>query len=221
MKQKVLLIGGFHKTYSLAKSLLGRKYDVVVINKDYETCLTMAELKSLKVIQGDGTKPYVLEEAGADSSSIVIALTQHDQDNLVICELAKKQFQVKKTVALLEDSRKTDFFYKMGVDSVVCATNIVSGIIEQQAFIDDMMALIPIGNGKVHISEIQIQNGVAAIGKKIWEMNLPDEVIICCILRQTQNIIPRGDTRILEGDILVLISDEKHEAEAIHCLISR
>ena len=52
-------------------------------------------------------------------------------------------------------------------------------------------------------------------------MNLPDEVIICCILRQTQNIIPRGDTRILEGDILVLISDEKHEAEAIHCLISR
>lgn len=72
-------------------------------------------------ITGDATDLDVLQEA---------------QINLVICELCKKRFHVKKTVALLTDPKKTDFFYKMGIDSVVCAITAITGIIEQQAFVD-------------------------------------------------------------------------------------
>ena len=134
MKTRVLLVGGRSKAKSLATSLLRKGYQVTVINDTYEDCLKLAEIDKLIVINGDGTRPFVLEDASAGDADIAIALTSKDEDNLVICELCKKRFHVKKTVALLTDPKKTDFFYKMGIDSVVCAITAITGIIEQQAF---------------------------------------------------------------------------------------
>ncbi|MDD4643358.1 MAG: NAD-binding protein, partial [Erysipelotrichaceae bacterium] len=87
MKKKVLLIGGRRKAKALAKSLLRRDYQVTIINDSYEDCLMLAEIDKLSVINGDGTKPYVLEDANITDVDIAIALTSQDEDNLVICEL--------------------------------------------------------------------------------------------------------------------------------------
>jgi len=215
MKTQVLLIGGRNKAKSLAISLIHSGYRVTVINETYEDCLKLAETDKLRVINGDGTKPFVLEDAGASDVDIAIAMTSKDEDNLVICELCKKRFHIKKTVALVTDPKKTDFFYKMGIDSVVCAITAITGIIEQQALIDKMATLVPIREGRVSIAEVPINGNAAVVGKKLWEINLPKEVIIGCILRGDTTMIPRGDTRILAGDMLVLISSDKQEMAAI------
>ena len=114
----------------MAVSLLEQGYQVTVINDNYEDCLKLAEIKGLTVIYGNGTRPYILEEAGAENFDIAIALTSKDADNLVACQLCKRKYSVKKTVSLVEDPNKTEFFYKMGVDSVVCAVSAVTGIIQ-------------------------------------------------------------------------------------------
>ena len=215
MKGNVLLVGGRSKAKSLAQSLLKKGYRVTVINKDLPDCEKLAENEKLIVIHGDGTKPYVLEDAGAGNVEIAIALTPRDEDNLVICELCKKKFRVSKTLSLLSDPQKTDFFYKMGVDSVVCAISAVTSIIEQQAFMEEMAKAIPIGEGRVQLLEVPITETDPAAQKQVWEINLPKEVIIGCILRRDQTLIPRGDTRILAGDILVLISGKEQEEIAI------
>lgn len=215
MKGNVLLVGGRSKAKSLAQSLLQKGYRVTVINKDLSDCEKLAENEKLTVIHGDGTKPYVLEDAGAGNMELAIALTQRDEDNLVICELCKKKFGVSKTLSLLSDPQKTDFFYKMGVDSVVCAISAVTSIIEQQAFMEEMAKAIPIGEGRVQLLEVPITETDPAAQKQVWEINLPKEVIIGCILRRDQTLIPRGDTRILAGDILVLISGNEQEEIAI------
>lgn len=215
MKGNVLLVGGRSKAKSLAQSLLKKGYRVTVINKDLPDCEKLAENEKLIVIHGDGTKPYVLEDAGAGNAEIAIALTPRDEDNLVICELCKKKFRVSKTLSLLSDPQKTDFFYKMGVDSVVCAISAVTSIIEQQAFMEEMAKAIPIGEGRVQLLEVPITETDPAAQKQVWEINLPKEVIIGCILRRDQTLIPRGDTRILAGDILVLISGNEQEEIAI------
>ena len=215
MKGNVLLVGGRSKAKALAQSLLKKGYQVTVINRELSDCEKIAENEKLAVIHGDGTKPYVLEDAGAGHMEIVIALTPRDEDNLVICELCKKKFHVPKTLSLLSDPQKTDFFYKMGVDSVVCAISAVTGIIEQQAFMDEMAKAIPIGEGRVQLLEVPISETDPAAQKQVWELNLPKEVIIGCILRRDQTLIPRGDTRILGGDILVLISGNEQEEIAI------
>lgn len=215
MKGNVLLVGGRSKAKSLAQSLLKKGYRVTVINKDLLDCEKLAENEKLTVIHGDGTKPYVLEDAGAGNMELAIALTPRDEDNLVICELCKKKFGVSKTLSLLSDPQKTDFFYKMGVDSVVCAISAVTSIIEQQAFMEEMAKAIPIGEGRVQLLEVPITETDPAAQKQVWEVNLPKEVIIGCILRRDQTLIPRGDTRILAGDILVLISGNEQEEIAI------
>ena len=221
MKKHVLLVGSFTKARSLAGSLTQKGYHVTIINASPQECEILAKLRGVHVILGDGTKPYVLEDADARNMDIAIALTPRDSDNLVICQLCKKKFHVPKTVSVLNDPKKTEFFYQMGVDSVVCTTNVITGIIEQQAFMDEMATVIPLADGSPGIAEVPIPAGAPSVGRKLMELELPAEVILGCILRNGRGLIPRGDTRIHAGDIIVLISSKKQEMPAIKKLTGR
>jgi len=215
MSAKVLLIGGFNKTKFLAHSLIKRGYHAIAINSDNEKCLALAEIDNLAVFNGDGSKPFVLEEANAYDADIAIALTDRDDDNLVICELCKKKFHVKKTVALISDPKKIEFFYRMGIDSVVCAVSMIASVIEQQLFLDEMATLVPIGEGRIKIAQVPISATAPAANKQLGTINLPKEVIVGCVLRGEKSLIPRADTRVLAGDVLVLISSDEHEKTAV------
>ena len=219
--QNILLIGGHTKTKSLAASLHAQGYHVTVVNDNPDECLDMAELDGVNVYNGDGTKLYVLDEAGAADCNIAIALTARDDDNLVACQLCKRNFGVKKTVSLVSDPQKTDFFRQMGVDSVVCAITAVTSIIQQQAFIDDLVSIVPVGFGTVQIIEVHIPEDAPVCGKELWEIGLPHDVIIGCILRNDSALIPRGDTRINVGDTLVVIARSDQMEQAIQVLTRR
>ncbi|MDR1000549.1 MAG: TrkA family potassium uptake protein [Clostridiales bacterium] len=215
MKRRVVLIGGFNKTRTLAVSLIKKGYKVTAINSDMDKCAELAKVNELDVFNGDGSKPFILEDANVYNANIAIALTDRDDDNLVICELCKKKFKVKKTVALITDQRKTEFFYRMGIDDVVCAITTLASVIEQHAIMDEMSTLIAVGGSQLKIAQVRIGSAAPAVNKKIWELNLPNEVIIGFISRGDKNIVPRGETRIMSGDILILISTSRHENQAI------
>ena len=217
-KGRILLIGGRSKAKSLAVSLLAQGYPVTVINDCVDDCNRLADIKGLNVYHGDGTKPYVLDEAGAAECGIAIAMTSEDQVNLVACQICKRNYHVKKTVALVSDPAKIEFFHQMGVDRVVCAISAVTSIIQQQAVVNDMVNIVPVGQGKVQIVEIRIPEHSPVAGKKLWEIDLPSEVVVGCVLRRDQTIIPRGDTRINAGDTLVVIAGSGQEMQAAEVL---
>jgi trk system potassium uptake protein TrkA len=221
MRKHALVVGGFKRARALSGSLLKKGYHVTVINADIHKCQVLAENEKLTVIHGDGSKPFILEEANAYDADIVIALTDQDDDNLVTCQLCKKKFGVKKALTLITDPKKTDFFYKMGIDAVVCDTSVIAGIIEQQAFMDEITTMIPVGEGRINLSQVTINYTAPAAGRQLRELNLPKQVIIGCIMRGEKTIVPRGDTRILSGDILVLISSDRHEQAAVRELTGR
>ncbi len=193
-------------------------YRIVIVNANRQHCLALAQMNFVTVIHGDGTKLDVLQEANAQDVDLAIALTQKDEDNLVACQLCKKRFNAKRTIALLNDPNKTSFFYKMGIDSVVCAVSSVTSVIEQQEFLHRISNFVPIKEGRLNIAEVPIAQTAPITGKKIWEIDLPHEVIIGCVFRGEQSIVPRGDTRILAGDVLILISANKQEISAIQKL---
>lgn len=221
MKKRVLLVGGKDNARSLALSLIKQGYHITAVNDTYGDCMKLAEIDNLVVINGDGTNPFVLDDAHAMNCDAAIALTSKDEDNLVICELCKKRFHVKKTISLVSDPKKTDFFYQMGVDSVVCAITAVTSIMEQQAFMEKMENILPQGEGQVQIAEVPIPGTAPVVGKKLWEVNLPREVIIGCILRGGKTMIPHGNTQILTDDVLVLLSGNNQESDAIRELTGR
>ena len=158
---------------------------------------------------------FRLEDADAASCQVAIALTGSDETNLIICDMCKEFFHVEKTVSMLSDPSKTDFFYQMGIDRVVCALNMITNIMEENALMDEMMKMIPLEEGRLHIAETAILHHSSLIGKKLWELNLPKEIIIGCILRGDQSLIPRGDTSIKEGDILLMITSDKQKLNAV------
>ncbi len=221
MTKKVLLVGGFHKTKSLAESLLKKNYHISVINDNYEHYLNLSENDALTVIYGDGSQPFILEKANAAQADIVIALTRRDDDNLVICQLCKKMFNVEKTVSLVSDPKKIEFFQEMGVDSVVCAINAITNLLEQQALINDMQHCTPMANGRVTVAEVLLPKSSPVIDKKIWELGLAEGVIIGCILRHDQQVIPNGNTSLLAGDVLVVITAVEHLDCAIKSLTGK
>jgi trk system potassium uptake protein TrkA len=221
-KTRVVLVGGDSKAKALSKSLIKKGFFVTAINNDRQACDELATIENLRVMYGDGTKTYALEDADVYDFDLLIAMTKFDDANLVICEIAKKKFNVKKTVAVVSDPRKTDFFYKMGVDRVLCAINSITDAIEQLAFRDQLITTISVADAYVNVSQVPIGNRDPAIGRRLRELSLPNEVVIGCVHRANANIVPRGEFMILEGDILVLISsDDKRERQAVKALTGR
>lgn len=214
-KPAILIVGGFHKAMALAKSLLKSGYRVTVVNKSREDCDKLAEIPRLNVIYGDGSKRFVLEDADARACRAAIALTDSDETNLIICEMCKQYFGVKKTISLLNDPGKSDFFYQMGVDRAVCALTMIANILETQATMDEMTGMIPLENGRIHIAELPVLSGSPMAGHRLWELNLPKEIIVGCVLRGDQSLIPRGDTTIAEGDALLVITSDKTRLEKL------
>lgn len=215
MKKKILLIGGKTKLRSLSLSLIEKGYSVTAINKSFQDCLNLSEINKLEVVHGDGTKQYILEDTDAGKYDIAIALTPKDEDNLIICELCKKVYKIKKVISLISDPLKKDFFYKMGIDSVVCAISAVTNFIEQQTFINNMETVIPLIDGKIKILEIPVLENYPIVNKKLCEIKFPKGVIVGSILRGELTMIPDGETMILDGDILILISSNHQEQNTL------
>ncbi len=220
MRENILIVGGHTQARSLAESLIKRKHSVTIISDDYDFCLTLSSIQWLNVIHGDGSKPFVLEDANVGDFDVAIAMTTHDADNLVICELCK-YYGVKKAVAVVNDPKKISFFYKMGVDSAVCATTAISNIIEQQATVDEIGTIIPTTDERIRINEVTVPKTSPIIGKDLNEIPLPKEVIVGCILRGNDSIVPHGSTVIEENDTLLLISSKANELEAIKLILGK
>lgn len=215
MKENIILIGGYSKVRFLAPSIIKEGYHVTAINDDIEKCQSLALIDKLIVIHGDGSNPLVLGEAGALNAEVAIALTDKDADNLVICELCKEKFHVKKTASLVYDPEKINFFKRMGVDSVVCSVTAIASFIEQHRFYNEMVTMVPVGEGHICIVQTTITGTAPAVDKKLWEIDLPEDVIVGCIFRGEKSLIPRGDTRILAGDIVVMITTDENKAAAL------
>ncbi len=215
MKTNILLAGGYHKALSVGESLLQKGCQVTIVNADKRDCERLAETEGFKIIWGDASKEFILKEAQAAKMDIVIAMAPRDEDNFVICQICKKIYRVPKVVALLNDPKKTAFFYQMGIDRVVCAIGAITNIIEEQALMEKMTTMLPLTNGKINVLEIPILEQAGFEYTKLKDMNLPKDAIIGCIVRGEHSIIPGGDTMIMTGDIVILIVNGEVKEEVV------
>ena len=221
MSKKIFIIGGKTQARSLAESLNMKNYDVTVINNDERYCQRIAEIEGINVICGDGSRVDVLEDADINKCDVAIAMNDHDADNLVVCQLCKKIFFVKKTVALVGDANRTDLFYQVGVDSVICAISAITSILEQTTIAGELNHVIPVTEGRIRISEILVSENSEMVGKKLADINLPKEANIGCVIRDNETIIARGDTYIKANDTLLLLASAACEDKAVRIITGR
>lgn len=219
---RVIIVGGGKIVHFLTKSFVSKGYEVTIIHNDKEYCGRLAKKHpDTVVIWGDGTNPQVLEEAGAAYTHAIIAVTLNDPENLVICQVAQKLYQVSKTFAMVNDPRNVDVFKQLGVTTVISTAQIVSSMIEQKVFLEDIINLTPIEEGKVALIELEVQEDYPIINKTLAELDLTKDAIVGCILRKGEALIPRGDTTIIEGDKMIILALPKSQSHVLKALSGR
>ena len=202
---KVLIVGGGKTLYFLCRNFAAKGYEVVIVNRDKEECVQLARQLSATVVFGDGSDVRILKEAGAMRADAVLAITPNDQDNLVICQLASLRFGVPRTVALVNDPDNAEVFNKLGV-SAFSTTQIVGSLIEQRASLEQIINLLPVGEGRVNVTEIILDADSPVSGKRLKDISLPQNALVAVIIRDNQPIVPRGANELLAGDRVVLIT---------------
>jgi trk system potassium uptake protein len=202
---RVLIVGGGKQVYFLCKTFLAKGYQVTVVNRDPQECVRIARRLKVIVVQGDGSDPTILEEAGTQGADAILAITPNDEDNLAICQLAVVRHQVPRAVALVNDPDNEGVFRKLGV--VAFSTTLtMASMIEQRAALDEITNLIPVGEGKVNITEIKLTAASPVVGKTLRDLALPSDSLVAVVLRNEEALIPRGATELQAGDRIVLIT---------------
>jgi len=202
---KVIIVGGGKTLYFLCRNFASKGYEVVIINRDREECVRLARQLSAVVVCGDGSDPGTLKEAGAMGADVVLAITPKDQDNLVICQLAKLQFGVPRSVALANDPDNVEIFKKLDV-SAFSTTHIVGSLIEQHASFEQITNLLTVGEGRVNVTEITLDSDSPVAGRYLKDIALPDNALVAVVIRNGRAMVPRGANQLMAGDRLVLIT---------------
>lgn len=214
----ILLVGGRPTVRYLIRELKQKNHQVTVIDPDAPWCALLANECEVPAYCGDGTSPSLLQSAGTERMELVVALQTKDAANLLVCELAKKQFHVPKTMALVSDPKNAELFQNLGVDRCLCVTHYIGDMIEQETIVGSFSRYLQIENGKISIFEVTIEEDSAAANRKLWELGLPAQSIVSCIIRGEQTIIPQGNTELKSKDRAILLSSAEAMEEAVTVL---
>ena len=215
---KIILIGGSKLAYFLAKQFASKNYYTTIINDDYDEAKTLSRSLKATVIHGQGSDPATLVEAGAYQADVVLSLTTQDEDNLIACQIAQKEYGVPRTIALVNDPENQAIFEKLGISVAFSATQIIASLIEQQTATSDIQNLLPIAEGKVNVTEIALEADNPVVGKTINEISLPKGTLIGCIIRRGKVIVPNGNNSLQALDRLVVLGQPESYGELMRLL---
>jgi len=206
----VIVVGGGNTGSQLAKFLLEAGHTVRVIEERPNVLEKLAtEIPQEIIINGDGSSPTVLEKAGIKNAQVLAAVTGLDETNLVITSLGKFEFNVKRVIARINNSKNAWLFTpEMGVDVSLNQAEILARLTAEEMSLGDMMTMLKIRRGKYSIVEEKIAPSALAIGLALKDLSLPNNCIISGIIRHGEMVLPRGTTILEEGDeILALVDD--------------
>lgn len=205
---KVIVVGAGKVGYYLTKTLLEHGHTPVVIESDHELCSRIADDLGVTSIYGDGSTIDCLEAAGAAEAQSLVTVTGSDEANLIACQLAKRMFGIKKTVARVNNPKNLQVMRRLGVDIPISSTDSIARQIEREVDIASIRQVMALNQGKATISEITLPQNSPLDGVRISDIRLPEESVIISINRKGDLIIPRGKTCVFSGDvILVLVSN--------------
>ncbi len=213
----IIIVGGGNVGYYLAKTLVKTNHEVLVLEKNRLVHRTISEELGEVAMQGDGCEVRIMEEAGAERADAVVAVTGDDEDNLVICQMAKMQFNVPRTLARVNDPRNESLFHRLGIDATVSSTKIIYNLIEQEIETDEVIPLAALRRGNIEIVEIEIGPKSPVLGRTIQQIPMPGDALIISIIRQDHGMIPTADTVFDLGDsaLALVAADKEHELRDI------
>jgi trk system potassium uptake protein len=201
----VLVVGGGKVGYYLTRELIDSGHEVVLMERDATRASQIADEIGSIVVAHDGCEGKYLGEAGCNRADIVAAVTGDDEDNLVICQMAKHHFDVPRTIARVNNPQNEDLFRHLGVDEIISPTRMILGSIEQDIPVHELLHLAALGDSDLEIIEAHLQTGSPAVGRSPSELSMPEGCSLFAVVRNGVAAPLRGDTVLAVGDKVIAI----------------
>jgi len=207
-----VIVGGGRGGSYLARDLQGQGYQVKVVDRRPDVVAKLRQEIDGEVLCGDGCSPQILEQVGAAQAKLVVAMLHADEDNLVVCRLAKHQFKVARVIARVNNPQNEWLYTKAwGVDVAISQVHLTAKVIEEEIGLGELVTLLKLNRGEAALVEMRLPEGSPALGKAIRELQLPADTVIVSIIRDGKLVIPRGDTSLQVGDEVLAVSTVKAE----------
>ena len=218
---RIIIVGGGNVGFYLVKTLMAEKHHIMLIDSNRARCERVASAfggSYVEVTHGDGTNADCLRDAGIYHAEALIAVTGQDQNNLVSCQLAKEYFGVKRTIARVKNPKNIRVFEQLGVDSVISSTARIAGSIDSELDWVDINELLTRKATHVRVREALVASDSEYNGKSLNQIGLPKGMIVVCIVRDGEAMIPDGETALQQDDNVVLLGNEFDLPNVMHNL---
>ncbi|MEW6100951.1 MAG: TrkA family potassium uptake protein [Candidatus Omnitrophota bacterium] len=217
----IVIVGAGKVGYFLAKRLIASKHTVAIVDKEKNICEEIAKEIEAFVINGDGCEPRILEEAGIERADVLAAVTGEDEDNLIICQLAKEKFNLRRTVGRVNNPDNEHLFSELGIDVPVDATKIIAKIVEEEVSFSDFVNLMSFKRGKLSIVRVDLPEDSPAINKELKDIQLPADSVLVSIVRGEEVIVPKGNTVLKTGDDVIALTLTGNEPQLLNLLAGK
>ena len=208
----IIIAGGGKVGYNLTKILADKGHEVTLIEKDKARYLELSEEMGDAVLWGDACEVALLRDAGCNRANVVVAVTGDDEDNLVVCQMTKSMFIEKaRTIARVNDPKNEGVFVDLGVDNTVSTTRVIDALIEEKIESEMLMPLTLLGKGNMEIVQVELSKKSKGVGKKVKDLNLPDETILIAALRGEQVVVLKGDIELAADDQIIALTTKENE----------
>ena len=214
---KILIVGAGEVGFHIAGHLSHENKEVVVIDKDAEALRRISDNLDVQAVQGSGSSPVVLKDAGILNAEILLAVTNSDEANLVACLVADIISPTTKKLARVRDA-DFDKFYEHFRDHAPHIDNVINPEIEVVKTISNMISVpgavdvAEFADGRIKFIGIYLDKTSRLAGVKLSE--LPEKIegdarpLIAAVVRENELIIPGGDDRLMPGDLIYFICEE-------------
>jgi trk system potassium uptake protein TrkA len=217
-----IIAGGGKVGANVARTLINAKHEVTLIEQRSDRFRRLEEEFDFHVHHGDATELHVLEAAGIKRpADLILAVTGDDEDNLVICQLAKEKYGVPKLIARVNDPRNQSHFDMLDIRPTICATSSIMSLVEHEMPEQHLIHLFELKKENLLINEIQIDPKAPSVGKRIDELHLPDGARLISVMHGDAAEIAVGSTTLHAGDRVLAILQPDKEDELNRVLLEK
>jgi len=213
ISMNIVIVGAGRIGKELMNRVSLKGNNIVLVEKNEKVCQSVSETTNSLVINADGTDIPAIKSIDMGHIDFFVAATGNDSTNLTACLIAKKNLEIYKSIAIVNDHQNSSLFRELGIDIVVDIPDMACGYFESILNGIDNLYISNITGMDVNVSRIMIKETSPVAGKPIKSLNLPDNMVINLIVRNEGAVIPRGDTVIMGNDAIFVTSvDEKKES---------
>src|SRR5215217_1355342 len=203
----VIVVGAGKVGLNLARELIDKGNELTIVENSARRYATVEEELEHRAQYGDGSELWVLERAGIQRADMVIAVTGDDEDNILICQVAREKYDVERIIARVNNPRNKPHFDLLGIRPSVSATDLILRLLEHEVPEYGLIHLLDLQEEQLEIIEMLLGKDSGVTGRRVGDLQMPEGSLLISVLRSGKGFVPTADTVLEEGDEILAVLD--------------